>query len=52
MYLAFGLVGLLWLLLPFFESDQPSRTKGWITGVAVFALAYVAGMSVYGYLAK
>ena len=25
--LAFGLVGLLWLLLPFFESDQPSRTK-------------------------
>ena len=50
--LVFGLVGLLWLLLPFFESDQPSRTKRWITGLAVFALAYVAGMSVYGYLAK
>jgi cytochrome b6 len=50
--LAFGLVGLLWLLLPFFESDQPSRTKGWITGLGVFALAYMAGMSVYGYLAK
>ena len=50
--LAFGLVGLLWLLLPFFESDQLSRTKPWITGLAVFALAYVAGMSVYGYLAK
>jgi cytochrome b6 len=48
----FGLVGLLWLLLPFFESDQPSRTKRWITGLAVFALAYVAGMSVYGHLAK
>jgi quinol-cytochrome oxidoreductase complex cytochrome b subunit len=50
--LAFGLIGLLWLLLPFFESDQPSRMKAWITGLAVFALAYVVGMSVYGYLAK
>jgi len=45
-------VGLLWLLLPFFESDRPTHTKGWITGFAVFALAYMAGMSVYGYLAK
>jgi quinol-cytochrome oxidoreductase complex cytochrome b subunit len=50
--LAFGLVALLWLLLPFFESDQPSRTKAWITGLGVFALAYMAGMSVYGLLAK
>ena len=32
--LAFGLVGLLWLLLPFFESDQPSHMKRWITGLA------------------
>ncbi len=50
--LVFGLVGLLWILLPFFEGDQPSRNKRWITGVAVFALAYVAGMSLYGHLAK
>jgi len=50
--LAFGLVGLLWLLLPFFESDEPARTKQWITGLTVFALAYVVGMSVYGHLAK
>jgi cytochrome b6 len=49
---AFGVIGLLWLLLPFFESAEPSRTKKWITGVAIFALAYMAGMSVYGYLAK
>jgi len=48
----FGLVALLWLLLPFFESSDPSRTKRWITGVGVFALAYIAGMSVYGHLAK
>jgi cytochrome b6 len=50
--LAFGLVGLLWLLLPFFESEQPSHMKRWITGLSVFAVAYVVGMSVYGYLAK
>jgi hypothetical protein len=50
--LAFGLIGLLWLLLPFFESDEPSRPKRWITGLAVFALMYTAGMSVYGHLAK
>ena len=50
--LAFGLVGLFWIVLPFFESEQPSRTKAWITGLAVFALAYVAGMSAYGHLAK
>ena len=50
--LAFALVGLVWLVLPFFESDQPSATKRWITGLAVFALAYVVGMSVYGFLAK
>jgi ABC-type Na+ efflux pump permease subunit len=50
--LAFGLAGLLWLLLPFFESDQPSHTKRWITEFAVFALVYIVGMSVYGYLAQ
>ena len=50
--IVFGLVGLLWLLLPFFESEQPPRTKAWITGISIFALAYVVGMSVYGYLAK
>jgi cytochrome b6 len=47
-----GLVGLLWLMLPFFESEPPSRPKRWITGLAIFALMYVAGMSVYGFLAK
>ena len=50
--LAFALIGLLWLLLPFFESDQPSRMKVWITGLAVFALFYVTGMTAYGFLAK
>jgi cytochrome b6 len=47
-----SLAGMLWLLLPFFESDQPARTKAWITGLAIFALVYVVGMSVYGYVAQ
>jgi quinol-cytochrome oxidoreductase complex cytochrome b subunit len=50
--LAFGLIGLLWLLLPFFESDRVARSKQWITGLSVFALAYVITLSVYGYVAK
>ncbi len=50
--LAFGVIGLLWILLPFFESAYPSRPKRWITGLSIFALAYVAGMSLYGHLAK
>jgi len=50
--LGFGLAAVIWLLLPFFESAPPARAKKWITGLAVFALAYIAGMSVYGHLAK
>jgi cytochrome b6 len=50
--LAFGVIGLLWLMLPFVECTKPFRTKHWITGFATFALAYIAGMSIYGHLAK
>jgi hypothetical protein len=42
----------LWLLLPFFESDKASRAKVWITGLSIFALVYVIGMTVYGYVAN
>ena len=47
-----ALIGLFWLLLPFFERDRPTRTRAWITGIGIFALAYVIGMTAYGYLAK
>jgi cytochrome b6 len=47
-----SLAGLLWLLLPFFDNDKAGRGKAWITGLSIFALVYVVGMSVYGYLAK
>lgn len=50
--LAFGVAGLLWLLLPFFENDRTARSRQWITGLSVFALAFVITMSVYGYVAK
>jgi len=50
--LLFGIVGMVWLVLPFFESDDPSRTKPWISGLTVFALTYMAGMTLYGYWAK
>jgi cytochrome b6 len=50
--LAFGAIALLWLLLPFLESNNTSRTKRWITGAAVFALAYMAGMTIYGHFAQ
>ena len=50
--LGFGLAGAIWLLLPFFESTPPAKPKSWLTGLAVFALAYIVGMSLYGYFAK
>jgi cytochrome b6 len=50
--LGFGLAGLIWLTLPFFESSPSAQAKSWIKGFAVFALAYIASMSVYGHFAK
>jgi cytochrome b6 len=50
--LAFGLAGLIWLLLPLFESRQPSRPKQWISGFALVVLVYMTGMSIYGHFAK
>lgn len=50
--LAFGIAGVLWLLLPFFDRNGRSRTHRWVLGMGIFALAYIAAMSAYGYLAK
>jgi quinol-cytochrome oxidoreductase complex cytochrome b subunit len=50
--LAFGAAGLLWLLLPFIE---PKRRFGGYRAVIAFgvvAIAYIASMTVYGYVAK
>jgi cytochrome b6 len=50
--LGFGLAGAIWLLLPFFESAPPAKPKSWISAFAVFALAYIAVMTLYGHFAK
>jgi cytochrome b6 len=46
----FGVAGLIWMLLPFFKALE--RRQAWATGIGVFALSYMAVMTVYGHLAK
>ena len=36
----------------FLRATASRRIKAWITGLSIFALVYVIGMSVYGFLAK
>jgi quinol-cytochrome oxidoreductase complex cytochrome b subunit len=50
--LAFGAAGAVWLLLPFFDRGTGSRSARWITGLSIFALGYIASMTVVGFLAK
>ena len=38
--------------LPFLERNGKGRSQRWILGAGIFALAYMASMTVYGYLAK
>jgi cytochrome b6 len=49
--LGFGLAAVLWTLLPFFDGNAEGRRQRWIAGIGFFALAYMAGMTVYAYLA-
>ena len=49
--LLFGLAGLLWLLLPFFDRGG-KRSARWILGACIFVVAYVVAMTVYGHVAK
>lgn len=50
--LMFGVAGLLWILLPFFDQAGHGRGRKFIMGAGVFALCYIIAMTVYGYLAK
>lgn len=49
--LVFGAAALIWLLLPFLDTNHPARPKQWITGSGIFAVAYIVGMTIYGYFA-
>lgn len=50
--LAFGAAGLCWLALPFLGSKNNSVAHRWIMALGVCALAYIASMTVYGYVSK
>ncbi len=50
--LVFSAAGLVWLLLPFLERRGSQMARAFITGLAVFAVAYISAMTVYGYVAK
>jgi len=50
--LCFGGAFLVWTLLPFFDPGRPGRLQRLITGIGAFALAYVAVMTVYAYVAS
>lgn len=46
--LAFGVAGAVWLLLPFIDNE---RGKKWVNALAVLALTYIVGMTIYGHYA-
>ena len=50
--LGFGLAGAVWVLLPFLDRKNWNLGRVFITGIGVFALAYIATMTMYGYVAK
>jgi quinol-cytochrome oxidoreductase complex cytochrome b subunit len=50
--LGFGLGASLWLGLPFIEAQLGPRGARYVRAGAVFALTYLAGMSVVGYMAR
>jgi quinol-cytochrome oxidoreductase complex cytochrome b subunit len=50
--LAFGAAGAIWLLLPFWDKPSRKHAEAVVTGVGIFALAYIAVFTVYGYVAK
>lgn len=50
--LAFGVAGVVWTVLPFFDRGRPGRAQRLITGAGVFALGYIVVLTAYGYLAK
>ncbi len=50
--LAFGLAGVIWVLLPFLEGRGSGLRRRLVLGLGVFAVAYIASMTVYGFVAK
>ena len=50
--LGFGAAGALWVFLPFLDRQRWQWARTFITGLGVFALAYIGCMTIYGHIAK
>jgi cytochrome b6 len=50
--LGFGLAGAIWLVLPFLDTPKRKYMNALVTGLGVFAVAYMAVFTLYGYVAK
>jgi len=50
--MAFGVAGIVWLLLPFFDQAGTRRGRKFVLGAGMFALSYIIAMTIYGYMAK
>ena len=50
--MVFSLAGLVWLLLPFIGALKQGRAHRWVLGLGIFAVGYMASMTIYGYVAK
>jgi cytochrome b6 len=50
--LVFGVAGIVWLLLPFFDQSGGRRGRRLVLGAGVFALSYIIAMTIYAYMAK
>ena len=50
--LVFGLAAVIWLLLPFFDNYGRGLGRRLILGAGVFAVGFMAAMTIYGYVAK
>ncbi len=49
--LGFGLMGLIWILTPFWDRPRADGTmRPWVTWLGVLMLIYIIGMTVWGYL--
>jgi cytochrome b6 len=49
--LAFGAAAAIWTFLPFFDRNGSQRARKLIFGIGVFAISYMAVMTVWGYMA-
>lgn len=50
--LAFGAAGLCWLALPFLAGKRDSAAHRWVMAFGIVALAFIATMTLYGYVSQ